>query len=456
MFLSSVQHANHDSEPILEVQNLGKIYQIYDHPRDKLKQIFWRGRRRYCRDFKALDGVSFSLKRGEVMGIVGRNGSGKSTLLKLICGVLRATTGTIKVRGKIGALLELGSGFDPEFSGRDNLFMNAALLGLTEDQTRQRLDDILAFADIGAFIDQPVKTYSSGMAMRLAFAIQAQTNPDILIVDEALTVGDEVFQRRCMHRLQELKQAGTSILLVTHDSQTIVRNCNRAILLHHGRLRLLDHSKRVIRVYERLGAAPSDQWESLLERIDTLMQDELPQNPNVHARYDPALDFAPLSRLGYEQDGGEIESVEILDATGVPVNILPAGMAFTLRFRYRIDRPLAQPMIGCNLGQSNGVVITGQFASFDDGKSKIPTMLAPGTWISSFYFDGGLLPGLYFIGCSISGGKPSSLVHKLRDACFFRISTTAKPISFGLCDLAARPTELVPVQPIDIPINDVD
>lgn len=451
------------SEPVLTVSNLGKTYRIYNHPRDKVKQALRGKKRQYFRDFKALEAVSFSLAKGEVLGIVGRNGSGKSTLLKLISGVLRASQGEVVRRGRIGALLELGSGFDPEFSGRDNLYLNATLLGLTEEQINAKVDNILAFADLGRFIEQPVKTYSTGMRLRLAFAIQAQTDPDILLIDEALAVGDAFFQRRCMQRLEELKQAGTSILIVTHSNQAIVQHCDRALLLHHGRMRLMAPPKLVIRVYERLESAPAEQWEALLNQIGSIdpatQSDDLdsalgrgsgpPAAPLSQAKVDQSLASAVLSRINYESNGGQIVAVEVLDDQDNLVNVLPMGSAFSLRFYYKIDAIIEQPKIGCNLSNSEGLLITGKSLSGGHPEgSGIPDRLTPGTWTARFTFYGGLMPGIYFIGCAISSAK-SGLVHKLRDFTAFRVSAHANLASFGVCDLAIGPIAMESVSAKD-------
>ena len=444
---SDIQVAS--SDPVLEVRNLGKTYRIYNHPRDKIKQALRGNKRRYFRDFKALEAINFSLAKGEVLGIVGRNGSGKSTLLKLISGVLRASQGDVVRRGRMGALLELGSGFDPEFSGRDNLYLNATLLGLSEQQISDKEDDILAFAELGRFIDQPVKTYSTGMRLRLAFAIQAQTDPDILLIDEALAVGDAFFQRRCMQRLEELKQAGTSILIVTHSNQAIVQHCNRAILLHHGRMRLIDNPKLVIRVYERLESAPAEQWDALLNRIATIepakQSEELDWGPSAEAKpqakVDQSMDTAVLSRISYESNGGQIVAVEILDSQGNIVNVLPMGMPFSLRFYYKIDVDVKRPKLGCNLSNAEGLLITGKSLSCLEEGSTIPACLTPGTWTARFHFYGGLLPGVYFIGCAISSAE-TGLVHKLRDFTAFRVSAHANIASFGVCDLTMGAIEM--------------
>ena len=222
------------SEYAIRVRHLGKSYQMYQRPGDRLKQFAWRGRRRFYRDFWALRDVSFDVASGATVGIVGRNGSGKSTLLQLVCGTLTPTTGSVEMRGRVAALLELGAGFNPEFTGRENVFMYGAVLGLNEQEIRDRYDHILAFADIGAFIDMPVKTYSSGMFVRLAFSIAINVDPDVLIVDEALAVGDARFQQRCMAKLRQLQQRGVSVLFCSHDTEAVKRLCEHVIVLHDG------------------------------------------------------------------------------------------------------------------------------------------------------------------------------------------------------------------------------
>ena len=226
----------------VRVSNLSKCYQIYATPRDRLKQFVMprlqrlagRPPKQYFSEFWALKDVSFEIKKGETVGIIGRNGSGKSTLLQMICGTLNPSSGSVQTNGRIAALLELGSGFNPEFTGRENVYMNASVLGLSKEETDARLDDIVAFADIGAFIDQPVKTYSSGMYVRLAFAVAVNVQPDILIVDEALSVGDIAFQNRCITRIKAIRAAGTTVLFVSHDLSTLQMICNRAIWLKDG------------------------------------------------------------------------------------------------------------------------------------------------------------------------------------------------------------------------------
>ncbi|EPC9246847.1 ABC transporter ATP-binding protein, partial [Shigella flexneri] len=235
----------------IEVKNISKCYQVYNKPVQRLKQILFGKQKEHTErvqrvnydEFWALQDINFVLPRGETLGVVGKNGSGKSTLLQIIAGTLTPTSGSVTINGRVAALLELGAGFNNEFTGRENVYLNASLLGLSKEQVDNKLDDILAFADIGHFIDSAVRSYSSGMLVRLAFAIQAQLDPEILIVDEALAVGDAKFQAKCFNRLKKLKENGTSILFVSHATEQIVTHCDRAILLNDGLLLAQDRPK---------------------------------------------------------------------------------------------------------------------------------------------------------------------------------------------------------------------
>lgn len=256
------------SDIAISVSNLSKCYHIYDKPHDRLKQsimprlqhLAGQNRKQYFREFWALRDVSFEIKKGETFGIIGRNGSGKSTLLQMICGTLNPTNGSIQTNGRIAALLELGSGFNTEFSGRENIYLNGAVIGLTAEEIETRLDDILAFADIGDFIDQPVKTYSSGMFVRLAFAIQINVAPEILIVDEALSVGDFFFQQKCYARLRKMREDGLTLLFVSHDMGTVRDLCPKSIYLMKGKTAYIGDSQEAIRMYLSEGSvsAPED------------------------------------------------------------------------------------------------------------------------------------------------------------------------------------------------------
>lgn len=234
-----------EKQPLLEVNGLSKVYRIFDRPGDRLKQILFGGFRRYYREYTALKDVSFTISKGETVGIVGRNGAGKSTLLQILTGTLQETAGEVTVRGRVAALLELGSGINPELTGRENILLLAAILGLDDAETRDRMPAILAFAELGEFIDQPVKNYSSGMYVRLAFSIATCVDPDLLIVDEALSVGDVAFRNKCMRRINDLRAKDVSILFVSHDLSTLQMICDRAIWLDDGRVKAIGNPVQI-------------------------------------------------------------------------------------------------------------------------------------------------------------------------------------------------------------------
>jgi lipopolysaccharide transport system ATP-binding protein len=236
------------SEVVLKVQNVGKRYEMYEAPHHRLLQTLLRGRKQFYKEFWALKDVSFEVNKGETVGIIGRNGSGKSTLLQMICGTLNPTSGNIQINGRVAALLELGSGFNPEFTGRENVYLNASVLGLRKGEVDERFDDIAAFADIGDFIDQPVKTYSSGMCVRLAFAVIVHVDADILVIDEALSVGDVFFTQKCMRFLRKFMEKGT-VLFVSHDTSAVINLCNHSILLQDGKIKSSGTPKEVTDLY---------------------------------------------------------------------------------------------------------------------------------------------------------------------------------------------------------------
>lgn len=237
------------SETVIDVEHITKIYKIFDRPVDRVKEAFHPFHKRYSHDFYALKDISFKVRRGENIGFVGRNGAGKSTLLKLITGVLTPTAGKIDVRGTVASLLELGAGFNPEMTGRENIYLNGSIMGQSREHMEALLPKIIAFADIGEFIEQPVKMYSSGMFARLAFAVNAFVEPDILIVDEALSVGDNLFQMKCMKKMRELMDGGTAVLFVSHDMNAVRRFCDRAIWLEHGEIREAGRTNEVLDSY---------------------------------------------------------------------------------------------------------------------------------------------------------------------------------------------------------------
>lgn len=253
-------------DTMIQIEHLQKMYYLYDKPIDRLKEVLRPGRKSYHREFYALKDISLSIKRGESVGIVGVNGSGKSTLLKIITGVLNPTEGKVKTYGKVAALLELGAGFNPEYTGRENIYLNGTMMGYSEEEMEQRVQPIIQFADIGGFIDQPVKTYSSGMFARLAFAVAINVSPDILIVDEALAVGDTRFQVKCINKMKELKERGTTILFVSHATEQIKRFCTRAIWIREGCVYEDGEASQVVDLYDnfmRYGSGNSQRDSQL-------------------------------------------------------------------------------------------------------------------------------------------------------------------------------------------------
>lgn len=308
-------------ESAIIVRSLSKCYQVYDQPRHRLLQMLFRGRRQYYRQFWALRDVSFDVKRGETVAIIGRNGSGKSTLLQLLCGTLTPTMGVVEVAGRIAALLELGAGFNPEFSGRENVFLNAAILGLNRAQIEERFSQIEAFAEIGSFIDQPVKTYSSGMYVRLAFSVAIHTDPQVLVVDEALSVGDARFQAKCLNRIKQMKEAGVSILFVSHDINAVRSLCDRAIWLDKGTIRL---SGQVFPVTAEYTEFLFDDVTSRSETAVTTSNVESPAQVRNHK---------PINHWGTHI--GSISSAGVYDADGNIKNVLHGHEPIEVRIRFR-------------------------------------------------------------------------------------------------------------------------
>lgn len=313
------------SDMSIQVEGLSKCYHIYERPRDRLLQMLQRGKKKYFREFWALHDVSFSVKRGETVGIIGRNGSGKSTLLQMICGTVAPTTGSVRTYGRVAALLELGAGFNVEFTGRENVMLNAAILGFSAQEMQVRMADVLAFSELGDFLDQPVKTYSSGMYARLAFSIAIHVDPDILIVDEALSVGDARFVAKCMRRIKEIKEQGTTILFVSHDVGSIRTLCERVVWLDKGRLvEQGDVFPVTGRYMEFMFQDEKTEEEILHAEIASQQVPDAPQTVSMSAAASdiPAevlLDTRPVTHWGSHK--GSIVSAAVLDADGARKNV---------------------------------------------------------------------------------------------------------------------------------------
>jgi lipopolysaccharide transport system ATP-binding protein len=345
--------------PAIRVQHLSKKYRIYDRPWDKLRELLGLGSGKLHREFWALEDISFELESGHTLGIIGQNGSGKSTLLQILAGIMSQTRGDCFVSGKVSALLELGSGFNPEFTGRENVFMNGAILGLDPHEMAKRFDAITAFAEIGDFIDQPVKTYSSGMFMRLAFAVAVNVDPDILLVDEALAVGDLIFQHRCMHRMNHLRDCGKTIILVTHDLDAITKFCDRALLLDKGKLLEDGKPDLVVQKYRALIFERE-------RRYGGFDGTGIPKgNSSIHS-----LKKIPVARsipnIDHRFGNGEatLLGVELLDASGNTTSEISGGETATVRISAQLKEDIDQPIIGYTLRDRLGVEMSGCNTSF--------------------------------------------------------------------------------------------
>jgi len=329
-----------DENIAIKVKNVTKTYQLYNSHADRVKEAFHPLRKKYNRPFNALTDVSFQIEKGEFIGIIGRNGSGKSTLLQIICGILLPTVGNVEANGRIAALLELGTGFNLEFTGRENVYLNASILGFGKEEIDNKFDEIESFADIGEFIDQPVKIYSSGMAVRLAFAVQANVDPDILIIDEAISVGDSYFQAKCMKRMSQLIEKGVTILLVTHGVDAVTQLCDRAVYLESGNIKQIGSAISVVDAY--LKDVRRDQYSSGL--IDDLNGDQnsatTSSNDNlisigdakaeVQFKSDPTF-VENIRPYRYGTGGARVMFIELLDQQGQPTDSFGFRETITVR-----------------------------------------------------------------------------------------------------------------------------
>lgn len=447
-------------ETAISVKNISKIYKLYDSPQARLKESINPFGRKYHREFYALNDVSFEIKKGETVGIVGRNGCGKSTLLKTITGVLTPNTGSVSVDGKISALLELGAGFNPQLTGMENVYFNGTILGYTKEQMDERIDDILSFADIGHFIHQPVKSYSSGMFVRLAFAVAINVTPDILIVDEALSVGDEAFQRKCFSRLMDFQKSGRTILFVSHSAAAVVEMCNRALLLDQGELLLEGAPKPVVTSYQKLLYASDEKRPAMREEIRSLQPtvgtkaesaDELAQQgeggsrqePARRAYYDPQL--LPKSTVGYESRGAVISAPHITTLGGERVNILLRGEQYLYNYDADFTDDGYDIHFGMLIKTVTGLELGGMVSHVRT--DPIPFIPKGSKRKQSFVFRCALTPGTYFLNAGVYGviGGAETYLHRLIDAVMFRVQPEENVHASGIIDFTCPRQDSVSV-----------
>jgi lipopolysaccharide transport system ATP-binding protein len=430
------------SDPVISLRNVGKSYMIYDQPIDRLKQsivpklerLAGRAPTRFFRDFAALNDVSFDIRKGETVGIIGRNGSGKSTLLQIICGTLAPSSGTVTTKGRIAALLELGSGFNPEFTGRENVHMNATILGLTPAEIDTRFADIVAFADIGDFLEQPVKTYSSGMAVRLAFAVIAHVDADILVIDEALAVGDAFFTQKCMRFLRAFMKRGT-VLFVTHDTGSVRNLCDRAIWLEKGVVMQEGSAKDVCDLYlqafyeAQQGASSTTTLRPLKKRDMTVpLKDQRLEFINAsNLRNDlEVFEFDP-DAASFGSGGAQITDVELLDKDGARLHWVVGGEDVSVRIHVDVNDTLDAPIIGFFIKDRLGQALFGD-NTYLSHQGKDRSCAAGATLQAVFAFQMPILPvGDYSVTVAIANGTQDLHVqhHWIHDAVLFKAQSSS-------------------------------
>ncbi|WP_448571684.1 ABC transporter ATP-binding protein [Trichothermofontia sp.] len=459
--------------PAIVVQNVAKCFKQYPHPSDRLKELLLPNTSK-AQLFWALQDISLEIPRGQTLGIVGRNGSGKSTLLQIIVGTLTPTRGQVQVNGRVSALLELGSGFNPEFTGRQNVFFNGQLMGLSRRAIAAKFDEIATFADIGHFIDQPVKTYSSGMFVRLAFAVATSVDPDILIVDEALSVGDEAFQRKCFARIHAIRERGGTILFVSHAAPTIISLCDRAILLDRGELLLSGTPKTIVAKYQRLIYAPPSQVNAVRKEI---YQAKLAEAERVAAatsspgkRRSPDLDrgssqnhshgkgqgavdseldalesydpnLIPSTTIAYITKGAKIHNPQITTLDGKVVNHLIARRSYIYTYTVEFLQPAQRIQFGMLVKTISGFELGG--SAFPITPELADEMTTGSRVTVQFRFQCLLQPGVYFLNAGVSGIiDGESLTHLARyiDVAMFRVYAADDGYGTGIVDLLIDPT----------------
>ena len=355
------------SEPVIHLENLGKSYHLYKKPHERLLQMLLRGRKQYYAEVNVLKSVDLQMHRGESLGIVGDNGAGKSTLLQLVCGTLNPSVGQVKVNGRVAALLELGSGFNPEFTGRENVFLNARILGLSHAETEERYAAIVDFSGIREYMDQPVKTYSSGMYIRLAFSVATCVDPDVLIIDEALSVGDGAFAHKSFKRIMQLKQQGTTILFCSHSLYQVETLCTRALWLERGRVKMLGNASSVVAAY---------QTELNRHIVDESKQRQQSLKKN---------------------QGGYLKAVtaQVGDVSGTDVHLVSQHDSISVTIRFQMDQGYSTPSLALGIANESGLTISSITSVADEVSIELD---ANGEGVATVVFPQlALLKGTYYI-----------------------------------------------------------
>lgn len=409
------------SEIAIKVDGVSKVYRLYDRQRDRLKDALNLTKKKCYREHYALDALDFTVKKGETVGIIGTNGSGKSTILKIITGVLNPTGGEVTVDGRISALLELGAGFNMEYTGIENVYLNGTMIGFSKEEIDERLNDILEFADIGDFVNQPVKTYSSGMFVRLAFAVAINIDPEILIVDEALSVGDVFFQSKCYHKFEEFKKMGKTILFVSHDLGSITKYCDRAMLLNKGKKLFEGTPKEAVDLYKQVlvgqyqegGEEEKTPWKQ--SGGTSLWRSALAINPEV---------------LEYGSKKAEIIDFAFVDAAGTYGNVVEKGSKMTVKMKVLFHEDIAEPIFAFSFKNRMGIELCGTNTMFE--KIEIAPKRAGETQTVSFTQNMDLQGGEYLLslGCTGYPHGEFAVYHRLYDVCSLTVVSTKNTVGY--------------------------
>lgn len=411
------------SEIAIAVDHVSKMYKLYDKPMDRLKESLGLSKQKKYKEHYALNDVSFEVHQGETVGIIGTNGSGKSTILKIITGVLNPTAGNLRVNGRISALLELGAGFNGEYSGIENVYLNGTMIGFSREEIDKKMDDILNFADIGEFVHQPVKTYSSGMFVRLAFAIAINIEPEILIVDEALSVGDVFFQAKCYRKFEEFKEMGKTILFVSHDLSSIGKYCDRVVLLNRGQKLAEGGAKEMVNLYRKVLVNQLDDeeaenfgdHESIQEETDSLQKEKLNLNPEL---------------LEYGSKLAEIVDFGIYDHTGLITNAVDKGQKFSVKMKVKFNEDISEPIFAYTIKDLKGTELTGTNTMYEN--SPVTPKKSGDIQEITFTQMMSLEAGEYMLclGCTGYRDGEFTVFHRLYDVCNLTVITDKKAVGY--------------------------
>lgn len=421
------------SEVAIRVDDVSKLYKLYDKPSDRLKESLGLTRKKLYKEHYALHNVSFDVKRGETVGIIGTNGSGKSTILKIITGVLNPSGGHVEIDGRISALLELGAGFNMEYTGIENIYLNGTMIGFSREEIDAKMQDILDFADIGDFVHQPVKTYSSGMFVRLAFAVAINIDPEILIVDEALSVGDIFFQAKCYKKFEDFKKMGKTILFVSHDLGSISKYCDRVVLLNRGKKLAEGSPKEMVGMYKRIMVNQDKAEEIAAHQMDMSAFDEEEEKEikeavceglwKNHYNLNPNVDE-------YGNGAAEIVDFAIVDENGNYNSAIMKGSRFRLKSKVKFKQDIQNPIFTYTFKNIQGVAITGTNTMYE--KKDVPLAKEGETYVATFEQDMFLQGGEYLLSMSCTGYRDGEfqVYHRLYDVCNVTVVSDKNTVGF--------------------------